>query len=272
MERIAVLGLGRMGAAAARRLLADGRPVSVWNRTPAPATRLAAEGADVAVDPAQAVRDADAVVVFVSDADAVREVLFGPSGAAAAMRPGAVLLQMSTIGPEAVDEVKRRLPEGVRLLDAPVKGSVPHVVTGALTVYVGGEPDDVDRAGPVLSALGTTVRCGGVGAASALKLVVNAAMITSVACLAEAFGLAAALGVSEEGVREELRSGPLAGALARVGAAGVDFPVTHAIKDLDLATASAPYAGLDVVAAVRNRLADFMGDPADDLSAVVDGK
>ncbi|MGX1615299.1 NAD(P)-dependent oxidoreductase [Micromonospora chalcea] len=124
MKIIAVLGTGHMGTPIARRLLAGGNRVRVWNRSPERSEPLAAVGATVAASPSAAVDGADVVVVMLADAGAVETVLFGPDGAATALRPGTVVVQMSTIGPDEVRAVAGRLPAGVSLLDAPVGGSV----------------------------------------------------------------------------------------------------------------------------------------------------
>lgn len=281
MESVAVLGTGRMGAAAARRLLEAGHPTTVWNRTPQRSMPLVSAGAELASTPAEAVRDATAVVTFLTDASAVEAVLFGAfaaSGrqrdtqqvAAAAMAPGTTLLQMSTIGPAAVSDIARRLPSEVRLLDAPVSGSVPHVDAAKLKIYVGGDDSAARRVAPLLAALGTTVRCGDVGSASAVKLTVNAAMIAAVAALAEVAELSAALKVPGDVAREAIAAGPLAAALARAEADGAQFAVTHARKDLRLA-AAASETELPLLAACDASLAR-VGDPAADLGAVVDLK
>jgi 3-hydroxyisobutyrate dehydrogenase-like beta-hydroxyacid dehydrogenase len=122
MTSIAVLGTGHMGAPIARRLLATGHRVTVWNRTSSRASEV--PGAEVAASPAHAAREVEVAIVMVTDAAAVDAVLFGPGGAAAALRPGASVVQMSTIAPAEVRDVARRLPDGVDLVDAPVAGSV----------------------------------------------------------------------------------------------------------------------------------------------------
>src|SRR5688572_24247088 len=126
MERVAVLGLGHMGTPMARRLVDAGHPVTVWNRTAARADDVA--GAAVAGSPAGAVEAAAAegagvVITMLTDGAAVESVLFGESGAAAALAGGTTLVEMSTIGPAALAAITRRLPPGVAIVDAPVTGS-----------------------------------------------------------------------------------------------------------------------------------------------------
>lgn len=266
MSAISVLGLGRMGTAMARRFLAQGHQVTVWNRTPSRSEELAAEGAVAARSPARAVDGAQLVVTMLSDAAAVTTVLTGPDGAAPHLGTDTVLAQMSTIGTEATAELAAALPPSVRLLDAPVKGSVPQVRDGVLTIFTGGADADIDAAADVLSQLGTIRRCGGIGTGSAVKLVVNAAMISAVAALAEVMGVADSLDVPANLAREVLSETPLAGALKRVDAPGAAFPISLAAKDLGLAVAGRQDAA--VLRAVRDRLAEA-GSGDQDVSAIV---
>src|SRR5262245_7122035 len=116
---VAVLGTGRMGAAIAVRLLGAGHAVTAWNRTASRLTGPVDAGARAAATPADAVRDADVVITMLTDGAAVETVLFGPSGAVGALAPRTHLVEMSTIGPARVQDMARRLPEGVLLVDAP---------------------------------------------------------------------------------------------------------------------------------------------------------
>lgn len=266
MTAISVLGLGRMGGAMARRFLEHGHEVTVWNRTPSRANDLVAEGAVAAESPARAVDGARLVITMLADAAAVTEVLTGPDGAAPHIGAHTVVAQMSTIGPEATAELAATLPSSVRMIDAPVKGSVPQVRDGALTILAGGAPADIDQAAEALSQLGTIRRCGRVGAGSAVKLVINAAMISAVTALAEVMAVADGLDVPEDLARAVLSESPLGAALTRADATGAAFPITLAAKDLGLAVAGREDTA--VLRAVRDRLAAAThGD--EDLSAIV---
>lgn len=147
-----------MGSAIAHRLLDTGHRVTVWNRTADRTAPLVAAGARAS--PTPAVPEAEVVITMLTDAAAVREVV-----AAAELRPGRVLVEMSTIGPAAVREL--RVPDGVGLVDAPVLGSVAAAWSGQLTVLAGG---DVERARPVLESLGSVRHCGELGGGSAKDL------------------------------------------------------------------------------------------------------
>lgn len=239
MPVIAFLGLGHMGAPMAQRLVAAGLDVVVWNRTRERTAPLAAAGARVAESPAAAATGAGIVITMLADPAAVDSVLFGPDGAAARMRPGACLVEMSTIGPDAVHSIAARLPEGVGLVDAPVGGSVQQAEGRALRVFAGGGLSDLDRVTPVLEQLGTVVRCGGVGSGASVKLVANTALVAGMALLGETVSLAQSLGVPKDLALEVLGPGPLGGVLQRASRAGGHFTVELAAKDLALAVAGA---------------------------------
>ncbi|MBD0692985.1 NAD(P)-dependent oxidoreductase [Streptomyces sp. CBMA123] len=255
MEKIAFLGLGRMGLPMARRLAAAGHPLTVWNRTPG-----RAGGLTEAASPADAVAGAGVVVTMLSDPQAAAEVA---GRFTAHLAPGTLWIDMSSIGPRAVAGLRAQLPGGVALVDAPVLGSVGPAAGGDLVVYAGGEDADLDRAEPVLAHLGRVRRCGGPGTGAALKVVVMGAIVASVTALSEVVAVAEELGVPQEEALEVLAAGPLAGVVARARSTESDFPVRLAAKDLALA------GGGPVLAAARQVL---LADPSiaeRDLSAVV---
>jgi 3-hydroxyisobutyrate dehydrogenase len=262
MSNIAVLGTGQMGRPIARRLLAAGHHVTVWNRT---ASRAAGFGT-VAATPAQAVIEADVVITMLTDAAAVENALYGESGAADALRPGSCLIQMSTISPDETRSLASRLPPHVSFVDAPVGGSVGAVEAGALTIFAGGEPAAISRAEPVLQTLGTLRQCGAVGAGSALKLVANSALITAVAALRDTLLVASAYGVDRGTALDVLAAGPLGGALKRATATGASFAIALAAKDARLALTRADGALLLAAAA---RLLEGAADQQADLATLV---
>src|SRR5207302_1935715 len=141
MTRVAVLGTGRMGGAIAHRLVASGFDLQVWDRTAAKASAL--NVGRVAQTPAEALRDADIVISSLTNAAAVHDVYLGPQGAFGTSTT-ALFVEMSTAGPESIDELSREArTRGLRLLEAPVLGSVPAVESGTLAVLVGGSRDDL---------------------------------------------------------------------------------------------------------------------------------
>ncbi len=250
-----------MGSALATRLLATGHQVTVWNRTrPTPAPAAPAIVADT---PATAVAEADVVITMLTDGAAVDAVLFD-GGAAAALRPGAVLVQMSTISPAETVAIAERLPGGVYFVDAPVGGSVDAAAAGTLALFAGGEPDAMERAEPVLDELGTVRLCGRAGAGSAVKLMQNTAMLTALGGLHDTLALAAGLGIERELTLDLLAGGPLGQALRRASSTTADFPVALAVKDLRLTRAETP------VVAATLRLLRAVPEQAADLAALID--
>jgi 3-hydroxyisobutyrate dehydrogenase len=237
---IAFLGLGRMGSPLAGRLLAAGHDLVVWNRTIARAEPLATAGAKVAATPAEAVSDADIVITMLADPPALEAVA---AQIAPAMRPGAILIDMSTVGPAAVRALAERVPA---LVDAPVMGSVDRAVNGTLTVLAGG---DVDRVEGILATFGTVVRCGEVGAGAARKVLLINAAIGGVTLVADLVALGDELGIPDP--LEVLAEGPLSASVTRVRSTGSNFPIKLAAKDVGLALQEGQ---LPVLAAIRERL------------------
>jgi 3-hydroxyisobutyrate dehydrogenase len=252
-EKIAFLGLGRMGTPMARRLLAARHPLSVWNRTAARADPLVGEGAFRAASPADAVRDADVVITMLADPAALTAVA---DAALPALRPGARWIEMSTVGPDAIRELAARLAGTAKLVDAPVMGSTDRAAAGRLGILAGGDPAGVEH---ILGRLGTVTRTGPSGSGAALKLVLNTAAIGGVALVAEALRLADALGLDEHTVRTALAGGPLGGAVARLFAEDAHFATALAVKDLDLATRKAELAITQAVLDGYRRAAEEPG-------------
>jgi 3-hydroxyisobutyrate dehydrogenase-like beta-hydroxyacid dehydrogenase len=267
MTNLAVLGTGHMGAAIARRLLATGHRVTVWNRTPTRAAALAQAGAVIAETPAKAVAEADLIITMLTDAAAVEAALFGSDAAVGAMRSGAILVQMSTIGPEETRAVAARLPTTVSFLDAPVGGSIGAVDAGRLTIFAGGALPVIEQAEPVLEDLGTVHHCGSIGTGAALKLVVNTAMITALGALHDTLAVADAVGINRALALETLASGPLNGAIRRASNTDAKFAISLAAKDLRLALSDARTAP---IAAAVVQVLDNAADQRADLAALID--
>lgn len=265
MSDIAFLGLGTMGAPMATRLVEAGYRVTVWNRSQDKTESLVAKGAQRAETPAAAAATADIVITMLRDGPAVEAVLFGPSGAAEGIRPGTLMIDMSTIGPDAVRDLAGRLPSGVSFVDAPVAGSLPAAREGSLSVMAGGEPADLDRAEPILKVFGSVRRCGPLGTGAALKVVAIGAMINGVAVVAESLALADALGLPEDLVVDALQAGPMGGAVKRARDKSASYAVALAAKDLGLALRT---RRLPIAEAVRERLQGLAQDA--DLSALAD--
>jgi 3-hydroxyisobutyrate dehydrogenase len=255
MQKIAVLGLGHMGAPIARRLAAHGFAVTAWSRTP-----RVVEGVTVVGDAAEAVRDADVVITMLTDGAAVSEVV-----TAARISAGTTLVDMSTIGPDAVRDLAGILPAGVDLVDAPVAGSTGAAEGGTLRVFAGGTTAAIDRVAPVLATLGEVRRCGPPGSGAAMKVVLNTALVTALAALAEVLQVADAVGVPRAAALDALRGGPLGIAVERAMASGTaHFAVRLAAKDLALSVGD---RDLPVAVAAGRHLA--AADPEADLTIIV---
>jgi 3-hydroxyisobutyrate dehydrogenase-like beta-hydroxyacid dehydrogenase len=206
-HRIAVLGIGMMGYPMARRLCQAGHAVSVWNRDRRKAERLLADGARLADSPADAVADADFVVTLLSDGAAVADVLFA-QGAAAAMTPGALLIDMSSIMPSQAREHASRLEVmGLRHLDAPVSGGTVGAEQGTLAIMAGGDAADFSRAAPVFAALGRATQVGPHGAGQLAKLANQMIVGITIGAVAEALLLCQQGGADPGRVREAISGG-----------------------------------------------------------------
>ena len=274
--KIAVLGTGLMGAPMARRLLGAGRQVTVWNRTPAKAVALADDGARVAATVRDAVAGAGLVVTMLENGQAVAAVLFDEAaGAAGALDPGALVVDMSSIPPGTAREHAGRLAEsGVGHVDAPVSGGVPGAEAGTLAIMAGGPPDLVARAADALSALGRWTHVGPAGAGQLAKLANQAIVGVTLTVVAEALVLARAGGADPAAVRDAIRGGfaesrvlDLHGAkmLARDFRPGGRASIQ--LKDMDTVLATAAELGLKLpaVEAARDLYARLVARGGGDL-------
>ncbi|MER5641057.1 NAD(P)-dependent oxidoreductase [Kitasatospora sp. NPDC002227] len=277
MQRIAVVGLGAMGTAVAHRLLAQGCQVTVWNRTEQRAAPLAEAGATVAASPAAAAAGAEAVLLLVTDPQSLREVTEGEQGVAAGARPGTVVVQLSTVSPEAVHRLADLLPPGVELLDVPVLGSGAEAAAGNLRLLVGGPEGAYARSHELLVRLGTPLHVGGLGAGTAAKLVANNALFGVLALLGESLALGSALGLTETALHGVLSATPLAeqAAKRRPVIAADAYPPRFALplarKDADLVAAAAAGLDLPLTEAARSWLtaAERAGRTRQDYTAVL---
>ena len=204
---IGFVGLGAMGYPMARRLLDAGYPLTVYDVTAAPVDALAADGA-TAVDSARAVAAAsDVVVSMLPDSPQVQSAMTDVDGILAGLRPGTLVIDMSTIAPSVTREVGSAVEAaGARFVDAPVGRTSRHAEEGDLLIMVGGADADVDSAWPVLRNFGRDIiRCGPIGAGETMKLVNNLLTATIVAANAEALVLGVSSGLELETVLQVLR-------------------------------------------------------------------
>src|SRR5256712_13516181 len=209
MSKIAFLGLGQMGTPMAMRLVAAGHDVRVGNRDPERPAAPSQRGGSVAVSPSDAAAGVEFAITMLATPEAVHEVLFGPSGLAETLGRGQILIEMSTIGPEAFRSVAVRLPEGVGAVDAPVRGSVPEATSGHLHIFVGATNHDFERVRPILESLGDVRHIGAPGSGAAMKLAVNATLGASMVAFGEALALAASLSLDRTAVLDVLAESPI---------------------------------------------------------------
>ena len=205
--KIAFLGTGLMGAPQARRLLSTGFTLTAWNRSRAKADALAAHGARVADTAAQAVKDVDIVITMLADGAAVDDVLFN-QGVAAALTPGALVIDMSSIKPREAREHAAKLEAlGCRHLDAPVSGGTGGAEQGTLAIMAGGNEADFAAAEAVFKPIGRALRVGPHGAGQLAKLANQMIVGITIGAVSEALQLAARGGADPALVREAIRGG-----------------------------------------------------------------
>jgi 3-hydroxyisobutyrate dehydrogenase-like beta-hydroxyacid dehydrogenase len=213
---LAWIGLGAIGTPMALNLLRAGYGLTVHNRTPSRCAALEAAGAAVAPSPAAAARQADALLLCVSDDAAAEAVLLGgpdpavrTEAAAAGLRPGSLVIDCSTIGPATSRRLGAALAERqIRYIDAPVTGGTEGAKAGTLSVLVGGDAQDLERARPLLEVIGSRItHFGPVGAGQEAKAVNQVLVAGSYAAVAEALQLAERLGLDRHQVVEALKGG-----------------------------------------------------------------
>jgi 3-hydroxyisobutyrate dehydrogenase len=207
--RVGFVGLGTMGGAMAANVARAGHAITAWNRTPGRASELAELGMELAPTAAAAAAAAEIVVTIVSDTPDVEAVLFAPDGVAAGVQPGALVVDMSTISPSATRGFSARLAEhGVAMLDAPVSGGSEGARKGTLSIFVGGEAADLDRARPVLETMGTTItHLGPIGSGQAAKAVNQVMLAGGYLGVAEGIVLALKAGLDVEALVQALSGG-----------------------------------------------------------------
>jgi 3-hydroxyisobutyrate dehydrogenase len=278
---VAFIGMGTMGAAMALNILKAGHPVTVYNRTREREEPVAKAGARRAASPQEAARGADIVLICVSDTPDVEAVLLGAEGVIQGARPGAIVVDMSTISPSATRRMAEQLAaKGIRMLDAPVSGGSEGAQKGTLTIMVGGEAETVAQAMPVLSAMGKTItHVGPIGAGQFTKAI-NQVIISGVyLAVAEGMALGLKAGLDMEKVVQALAGGAAGSWVLNYRAANMvknDYPLGFRVrlhrKDLAIAMEAARELGVflpatALVEQIENGLiAQGFGD--EDVSAV----
>jgi 3-hydroxyisobutyrate dehydrogenase len=279
--KLAFLGLGLMGGPMALRLVAAGHDVTVWNRSAAKAEPHRAAGARVAAAPAEAVAEARIVFLNLMDAAATEAVCFGPGGIAEAPRADRIVVDHSSIAPEATRAISARLlaANGTRWIDAPVSGGTKGAQEGTLAVMAGGEAADVERARPFVMAMARNLtHLGPVGAGQTAKLCNQVISGSLMAVIAEAVRLAQNAGIDAHRLPEAFAGGfadslPLRLFVPRMASGVHEPPIGSAasmVKDLETVLQVAAATGTPVPMAslalqlLRLTMAHF-GDDAEAL-------
>jgi 3-hydroxyisobutyrate dehydrogenase-like beta-hydroxyacid dehydrogenase len=285
MERLGFVGLGLMGQQMARRLLGAGYPLAVWNRTPEKATPLLQAGAKWADGPRRVAEAADVVFTSLTDAAACQEVACGPGGILEGAHTGLILVDASSIAPEASRGLaERAATRGVAMLDCPVSGGPKVAGEGRLGIMVGGPRPAFEACEPILKHLGSLILyVGENGQGVTLKLISNLVMGIAIHACAEAMVLASKAGIDPQLVMDITSipgTGPQTGAMLTRGPRIIQhnffpphFSTSNMYKDLTGALALADQVGVSLPAAtaVRELLkaVKSRGDGHIDSSAVV---
>jgi 3-hydroxyisobutyrate dehydrogenase len=282
MAGIAVLGTGTMGTPIARNLLRAGFDVRVWNRSRARTDALVADGARYAPTPSAAAEGVDVLITMLADGAAVEQVMTGQAGALPTLSPGAVWIQMSTVGVEWTDRLATSAARrGVTFVDAPVSGSSEPAEKGELVVLASGALSVRSRVEPIFDVLGRqTLWLERIGDGSRLKLVLNNWLAVLVEGMAETLALSATLDLDPHLFVGTIAGGPLGSPYAVAKADAMldarfrpGFPLRHADKDATLASHAAQDRGLalPLTTALLGRWQDAiaLGHGDDDVASAV---
>jgi len=252
--KLAFIGLGNMGSRIAKRLLAAGYPVSVFDRDPSRSEALTQNGAKPVVSVAELAKSVNVFLSCLTDDQAVRDVYYGPAGVLANTSTGLVILEMSTVSPATSRELANKASDlGVQMLDVAISGSTPAAEAGTLFLLAGGNPDFFQAARPIFQAIASKYfHLGPSGAGTTMKLVVNAILGIGMQAIAEAAALGEKAGLSRDVLLEVLAQTAVVapahvGKLSRAarGDYSPQFPLPLMNKDFSLILQLA--AGVDAV-------------------------
>ncbi len=282
MEKIGFLGLGAMGIPMARNIRQGGYPLAVYNRTAERAQPLLAEGVELCATPRELAGRSEVVVIMVTGPDDLLAVVGGSDGVAAGLTKGKVVINMSTVSPCAVEAAAGLVrASGAEFVDAPVSGSVKPAEQAALVILAGADSTVLKRVTPLLRTMGReVVHCGGVGAGTGMKLVLNLMLGNMMQTLAEGMNMGRGFGLDPNAVLYALAGGAMAAPMYQVkGKAIVEgnfvrqFPLHLMFKDLNLVLEAAGrlHIPLPQTAATRECFNGAMarGLRDEDMAAVV---
>lgn len=281
-KTVGFVGLGTMGAPMAWNIRTAGFELQVYNRSNAPAAPFRDAGVPVHATPGSLAQAVQAIVIMVTGPEALEEVVSGPDGLVHGMRPGAVVINMSTVSPEATIDAAQAV-EAVqgRFVDAPVSGTRKPAEDGTLTVLAGADTDVLEQVRPVLESMSKTiVRCGSVGQGTDMKHVVNLLLGAMMQAFSESLVLGRKRGLDPATMVEAITSGAtdsplyrLKGAAIQAGNFTSNFALDLLLKDLDLVLQAGRHSGayLPVAAATREAAsaARARGHGDQDMAALI---
>src|ERR1700690_500708 len=279
--KLGFIGLGNMGSRIARRLLDHGYQLEVYDQDPAKTRAIAEHGGIVAESILGLVRSADVILSCLTNDEAVRSVYTAPAGVLAGVRPGTVVLEMSTISPDSSRELHRLgAQKGIEVLEVAICGSTPAAEQGLLTLLVGGDQDVFRAAEPIFQAVAKQFfLLGGSGSGTAMKLVVNTLLGVGMQAIAEAVVLGETVGLNRERLLEVLSKTAViapahVGKLAKVAINDYtpQFPLRLMNKDFELILKAAAEAHIPLPAteaAFRVNSEELAQHKEDDFSAVL---
>ncbi|OKP97423.1 NAD(P)-dependent oxidoreductase [Paenibacillus sp. P46E] len=253
MKQIGFIGLGTMGAPMASNLLRSGFGVTVYNRTSSKSEPLRAEGAQVAATSQEAAKGKDIIITMISNDDSIREVFYGANGILDVIKPGATVVDSSTISPGLAREIAAAVEErGGKFLDAPVTGSKPAAIEGTLVFMVGGSADVIEEHRDIFDSMGRLLlHMGGNGSGAVAKLAHNAMVGIHNVALAEGFSIAVKSGVPADKFLELVKNGSAGSKQAELkGQKIIDndfsnqFSLALMLKDLKLASSLSDSTGV----------------------------
>lgn len=282
MKQIGFIGLGTMGAPMASNLLKSGFQVTVYNRTAVKCKPLEEKGADVAATSQAAAQGKDVIITMISNDDSIREVFYGEDGILAALKPGVVVIDSSTISPGLVKEIAAAVEErGGSFLDAPVTGSKPAAIEGTLVFMVGGKAQAIEAQRDIFDSMGRLLlHMGDNGSGAVAKLAHNTMVGIHNVALAEGFAIAVKSGVPADKFLELVQNGSAGSKQAELKGRKIieddfsnQFSLALMLKDLKLASALSDTAGVPApmlgLAKSMFQAGYTQGHGDEDLSAVV---
>lgn len=246
--KVGFIGLGLMGKPMAKNIYKAGFPLVVFNRNPEKTKEFEKLDIPVAKTPQELASEVDVVITMVTGPEDVKDVLLGKEGVVHGGKPGLVVIDMSTIGPDAAQEIAQELIKSdIGFLDAPVTGSTQRAIGGELTIFIGGKEEVFQKVKPVLEAMGKDIHyMGPIGSGQAIKLVNNLMVAISIEALAEGLLLGENFGLSREKITQALDNAPVISPMLRMKVPNMikgEFPKAFSManmsKDLKLAQAMA---------------------------------